>query len=87
MRVLKKHADPAISAFVSELHGLLDACPQLYRTFEDAAGKVVDNRVAVDLRIRTLRELIEQSERLTTAHDVENVAAEIERIRNSIPKV
>ena len=85
--ILRKHADPAIAAFVAELRGLLEACPQLYRTFEDAAGKVVDNRVAVDLRIRSIRELIEQSERLTTANDVENTSAEIERIRNSIPKV
>jgi hypothetical protein len=84
--VLKKHADPAIAEFVAELRALRDECRNLYRTSEDENGKAIDNRVAVDRRVRALSESIEAAQRLTTAHDVSSVADEIERIRNAIPK-
>jgi len=83
---LRQHVDPLIPAFIAELRELRDDCPRMYRMYEEAPGKVVDNRVAIDRRIRVLSDLIEAANRLITDPLVEDVPAEIARMRSSIPK-
>lgn len=81
--------DPQIDTFIAELSGLLDQCQYLIRDRVDGKGKVVgDNRAQVDRRVHKILEL--QSvvvPNLKTDCRVENIGAEIERLRMSIPEV
>jgi len=91
---MKQCYDPRIDAFVTELDSLKTASPGLYRGWPDSKGpntdtngnRFSDNRAAIESRIRAIGEVRDAAERLKIHHEVEDVGAEIDRLRNSIPK-
>jgi len=83
---LRQNQDPAIAAFADELAALKQAASGLYRATPAGDGTYTDNRAAVNARIRAIGEVAEATERLKVDPNIDNVAAEITRLRNSIPK-
>lgn len=91
---MRRCYDPKIDAFRQELLELKDDCPRLYRTTPDAKGPLQDqagrrfrdNRDAIERRVRTILDVIDAADRLKVAHDVDDVEAEIARLRKSIPE-
>jgi hypothetical protein len=87
--------DPAIDAFIAELHELRRTNQQRLRSWPDEKGELLDvnrrrmsdNSDAVNRRDAAIFHLAHDVvPTLRTAHHVADVAAEIERLRNTIPE-
>lgn len=90
---MRRCCDPRIEDFKRELVVLRDVSADLYRTIPDPKGTLVDaqgrrmrnNRAEIDRRTQIILDTIDAAERLKVAHDIDDVGAEIERLRNAIP--
>jgi hypothetical protein len=93
-RIMRASYDPAIDAFLDELATLKAATPDLYRTrpdprgpFKDTNGNAfADNRAAIEASVRAISNVQDLAELLKTNPDVDDVAAEIDRLRKTIPE-
>jgi hypothetical protein len=91
---MKQCYDPRIDSFMAELEELRAATPGLHRTWPDSKGpftdtngnRLSDNRVAIESRIRAIGEIRDAAERLKIHEGVEDVPAELDRLRKSIPE-